>query len=86
MSDPAANSHVYAGWFVVDLRLLGFVTLVSAFLTLGLVALLRRAKRWHEYATAFVTIFIVVMILSILVFNRVARYPVFSIETMFSLP
>ena len=81
-----SNGHTYAGWFVVDVRLLGFVLLISAFLTLGIIALFFRGRRWHEYVTGFVTIFIAVLVVSVLVFNRIASYPVFLIEAMFPFP
>ena len=60
--------------------------LISLFLTLGIVALSFKGRRWHEYLTAFVSIFIFVLIVSVLIFNKVAGYPVFLIEDVFQFP
>ncbi len=80
------NSHHYAAWLVFDLRLLVFVILISLFLTLGIVALFFRGRRWHEYATAFVSIFVLVLLICVLIFNKIAGYPVFLIEDVFVFP
>lgn len=80
------STHHYAAWVVFDLRLLIFVVLISLFLTLGIVALSFKGRRWHEYLTAFVSIFIFVLIVSVLIFNKVAGYPVFLIEDVFQFP
>ncbi len=80
------STHHYAGWFVFDLRLLIFVTLISLFLTMGIVALAFKGKKWHEYLTAFVSIFFGVLILTVIVFNNIAGYPVFLIEQVFEFP
>ena len=80
------SGHHYAAWVVFDLRLMIFVLLISGFMTLGVVALFFRGKRWHEYATAFISIFFAVLVVTILVFNQVASYPVFLIEDVFQFP
>ena len=80
------TGHTYAGWFVVDVRLLGFVVLISVFLTLGVLALFFRGRRWHEYLSAFVSIFVLVLVVTVLIFNKIASYPVFLIEEMFPFP
>ena len=80
------SEHRYAGWFVLDVRLLAFVVLISVFLTLGILALFFRGRRWHEYATAFVGIFLLVLAVTLLVFNRILSYPVFAIEDLFPFP
>lgn len=80
------SSHHYAAWVVFDLRLLVFVILISLFLTLGIVALFFRGRRWHEYVTAFVSIFVLVLLICLLIFNRIANYPVFLIEDVFVFP
>ena len=79
------NGH-YAAWLVFDLRLLIFVVLISLFLTLGIIALFFRGRRWHEYLTAFVSIYIAMLIVTILIFNGIASYPVFLVEDVFAFP
>ena len=80
------SEHHYAAWIVFDLRLLTFVTLISLFLAIGIVALLFKGKRWHDYVTAFVSIFVALLLLTILVFNGIAAYPVFLVEDVFQFP
>ena len=80
------SDYHYAGWFVLDVRLLAFVLLISLFVTLGSLALFFRGKKWHEYATAFISIYVVVSVCSILFFNRIVDYPVFLIEDLFVFP
>jgi len=80
------TTHHYAAWVVCDLRLLIFVVLISLFLTLGVVALVFKGRRWHEYVTASVSIFLVVLIVTVVIFNGIAGYPVFLIEDVFRFP
>lgn len=80
------SQHHYAAWVVVDLRLMIFVTLISLFMTLGIVALFFRGRRWHEYVTASVSIFVAVLVVTVIVFNSIANYPVFLIEDVFQFP
>jgi len=80
------SEHHYAAWVVFDLRLLTFVGLISLFLALGTVALLFRGKRWHDYVTGFVSIYFAIVLLTILVFNSIASYPVFLVEDIFQFP
>jgi hypothetical protein len=80
------NSDQYAGWFVVDLRLLIFVVLISLFITLGIIALTLKGKRWYEYAIAFSSLFMVLLLVTILIFNHAADYPVLLIEEIFPFP
>ena len=63
-----------------------FVLLISIFMTMGVVALFFRGKRWHEYVTAYLSIFTLVFVLTVVIFNQVANYPVFLIEDVFQFP
>ncbi|HIA05027.1 MAG TPA: hypothetical protein EYN66_24540 [Myxococcales bacterium] len=80
------NTDQYAGWFVVDMRLLVFVLFISAFTSLGIVALVLRGRRWYEYLVAFISLFVVVLIVVIMTFNQIADYPVLLIEEVFPFP
>lgn len=80
------GQHLYAGWIVFDLRLLIFVLLLSLFLTVSTITLFVRGKRWHEYATLFVALYTSAFVLILVVFNWIARYPVFRIEALFPFP
>ena len=80
------NPYTYAGWFVIDIRLMIFVVLISLFTALGIMALMFKGKHWHEYVTFFLSVFFAVLFISIGAFNALASYPVFSIEEFFPLP
>jgi hypothetical protein len=80
------SEHHYAAWIVFDLRLLTFVCLISLFLAIGTVALLFRGKQWHDYVAAFISIFFAIFLLTVLIFNGIASYPVFLIEDIFQFP
>ncbi len=77
------SSYTYAGWFVIDARLFIFVLLICFFMALGILALTFKGKRWHEYVTAFIGTFLVLLVVTVLVFNQVVGYPVFVIEEVF---
>ena len=78
--------HLYAGWIVVDVRLLAFVLMISLFLVVSIISLLIRGRRWHEYVTLFVALYTLSVAVILIIFNWIAQYPVFRIETMFPFP
>ncbi|MEC8022715.1 MAG: hypothetical protein VX223_02205 [Myxococcota bacterium] len=80
------NEYHYAAWIVFDLRLLIFVALISLFLAIGTVALLFKGKQWHDYLTAFISLFVTIFVVTIVIFNGLANYPVFLIEDIFPFP
>jgi hypothetical protein len=80
------GQHLYAGWIVLDLRLLVFVLLISLFLTVSIITLFVRGRRWHEYVTIFVAVYTLAFAVILVVFNVIARYPVFRVEALFPFP
>jgi len=76
----------YAGWIAVDLRLLLFVTAVSALVAVGVAALVVRSGRARELVATFIIAFTATLILTILLFNGIASHPVFVIESLFPFP
>ncbi len=80
------SEYHYAAWVVFDLRLFLFVVAISALLSVGLVALFFRGNRWHEYVTGFIAVFALVLLVTLLVFNSIAAYPVFMVEDVFPFP
>lgn len=76
----------YAAWVAVDVRLLIFVVLVSALTAAGVAALVVRQRRVWDYAAVFVVSFVLTLGLSLLIFNGLAQYPVFVIESFFPFP
>ena len=84
MSD--SHPYHYAAWVVLDLRLLIFVVMIALFMTSGLLAIVFRGRRWHEYVSMGVTVYLGLLSLLIVVFNVVASYPIFRIEAFFRFP
>lgn len=80
------GQHLYAGWIVLDLRLLVFVILISLFLTVSVITLFVRGRRWHEYVTIFLAVYAIAFVLILLIFNLIARYPVLRVEALFPFP
>lgn len=84
MNEP--HPYHYAAWVVLDLRLLIFVLLIGLFLTSGLLAVLYRGRRWQDYVSMGTGVYILVLTTLIIVFNLVARYPIFRVESFFQFP
>jgi len=82
----ASSGWRYAAWVAVDLRLLIFVMLVSALTAAGVAALVVRGRRAWDYASVFVVAFALTLGLSLAIFNGIAQYPVFVIESFFPFP
>ncbi|NUN12782.1 MAG: hypothetical protein HUU55_04020 [Myxococcales bacterium] len=80
------NPYLYAGWFVVDVRLLSFVLGVSLLLTVGTVAMFFRGKTWRDYLAVGLVIYFLAVTVLIVLLNGLANYPVFRIESMFNFP
>lgn len=72
-------ARIYLIWIELDLRLMGFLTLVSVMLAILGLALFVRQRRWHEYVTAFVALFLLMIVVSVLFCNYLFDYPVFTI-------
>jgi hypothetical protein len=79
------RSGLYAGWIVVDVRLLAFVVLLCLGVSLLLLALLVRRRPWHEYVTLFVSISSILFALSVLLLQTVFDYPILAERDFFPL-
>jgi hypothetical protein len=75
--------HRYAGWFVLDLRLLVFVLLVGILLTAGTLAIGFRKRQWAEIVSAGFSLYIMIVAGLIVLLNVVFYYPVFRVESFF---
>ena len=80
------HSWHYAGWVVVDLRLLLFLAALAAVGSFGVCLVL--VKPWRPMAAlaTFIVGFTLTWIALILVFNSIAGYPVFVLERFFLFP
>ena len=50
---------VYGAWVAIDFRLLWLVLFLSAGISLVLIGLKSGPRRWHEYVTLFVALFVI---------------------------
>ena len=60
--------------------------LIAALAAGGLCALFVRGRKLVEYAAAFIVSFVLTFVVCLLVFNELAHYPVFVVESMFPFP
>ena len=79
-------AYGYAGWFVLDVRLLLFVVFLSAFFSLGTASLLSRDKSRSVFFRTGWVLFGLSLVINILMLNVVFDYPVFRIESFFPIP
>lgn len=84
--EPEASSWHYAAWVAIDLRLLIFIVLISALTAIGICAFFVRYRSRIELAAAFLLAFVASFFVLVLIFNQIAHYPVFVIESMFPFP
>jgi hypothetical membrane protein len=70
------RAGAYAGWIVVDLRLLTAIVLLSVGITLLLIGIFVRKKAWHEYVTIFVALTTTFIAIAFFVCHAILRYPV----------
>lgn len=80
------NPYLYAGWFVVDVRLLSFVLAVCLLLTVGTLAMFFRGRTWRDYLAIGLVVYVLATTVLIVLLNSLANYPVFRIESVFSFP
>lgn len=76
----------YAAWVAFDLRLLLFLILIAALGAMGIAAMFVRHDRLSEHLATFIVSFAVLFIVLVLVFNTIAHYPVFVVESFFPFP
>ncbi len=76
----------YAAWVAIDVRLFVFLALISLLTAAGIAALVVKRKTFWDYASVFIVSFTGTLLLCLLIFNEVAQYPVFVVETVFAFP
>lgn len=80
-----AEGWLYAAWVAVDLRLLLFVVLISLLGATGTTLLFARRRDPLQTTATFLVAFTVLFAVLVLVFNTLASYPVFSIQSFFEM-
>ena len=79
------RAGLYAGWIVVDVRLLVLLVLLSCGLSMLLLALLVRRRAWHEYLTLFTAVTAILFGVGLLLLQTVLNYPIFVERDFFHL-
>lgn len=74
----------YAGWLLVDLRLLGASLVFSAAVAVIVLAVWFRQRRWDEHVVGFFAVFLLCLAATLLITNAVASYPAVRLETFFA--
>jgi hypothetical protein len=80
------TGSLYAGWVIVDVRLVFFVLGLALLLSIGVLALFVKGRRWYDYVSVGFGIYVFFVTALVLGFNWALRYPVFKIEAFFPFP
>ncbi len=72
-----SRSGLYAGWVLVDVRLLAVLLLLSVGIALLLLGLVVRRRAWHEYVTLFVAVASILFAVGLFLLQVIVDYPVF---------
>lgn len=81
------NVHeLYAGWFVFDLNLAVLLVVLSVAISVLLVAVAIRNRKWHEYFTLLVALTVIVFVLGSVLLQTVFGFPIFVERHFFPLP
>lgn len=83
--DPSEGWQ-YAAWVAVDLRLLLFLMFVSLLAAIGVCLILVRTRDWSKVIATFIVSFTLALGALITVFNVIAHYPVFQVQSFFPFP
>lgn len=76
---------IYAGWIVVDIRLLTFLALLSTGISLLLLGLLVRRRPWHEYVTLFTALTVILFGIGLFLLQTFLNHPVVVERDFFPL-
>lgn len=77
MLGVASRSGLYAGWILVDVKLLAVLVLLSVGVALLLLALIVHRRAWHEYVSLFLTVATILFVVGLFILQVVVDYPVF---------
>lgn len=80
------ESYRYAGWFTLDLRMLATLVVFSAAVSVLVLALRFKGRRWDEYVLGFFALFGLAFLFTLAATNALAAFPALRIETFFPAP
>ncbi len=73
----------YAGWILVDVRLVAALAVFCASVAVIVLAVFFRGRRWDEYVVGFVAVFCLAMMTTLLITNAIGSFPALRLETFF---
>lgn len=79
-------SYRLAGWFTLDLRVLATLLVFAAALSVLVLALRLKDRRWEEYVVSFLAIFSLGFLAALALTHWVGTHPALRIETIFPIP
>ncbi len=80
------HAYRFAGWFLVDVRLAVVLSVFSAALSVLVLALFFKGRRWDEYVVGFIAVFCLALLGSTILTNWLSVFPALRIETFFPVP
>jgi len=83
--DPSEGWQ-YAAWVAVDLRLLFFLMFISLLASFGVCLILVRKRDLARVAATFIVAYTISLSTLLIIFNSIAHYPVFEIQSFFPFP
>lgn len=83
--DGLIPATLYGGFFAVDLRMLGLVSLLSLLLSLGTVLAITRLRLGRQMVPWLLAGAVGYLVLLLLVFHWVLDYPVLVIRSFFEI-
>jgi hypothetical protein len=83
--DPSEGWH-YAAWVAVDLRLLFFLMFISLLSSFGVCLILVRKRDLVRVLATFIVAYTISLSALLIVFNTIAHYPVFQLQSFFPFP
>ena len=83
--DPSEGWQ-YAAWVAVDLRLLLFLMFIALLSSFGVCLILVRKRDLARVLATFIVAYTISLSALLLVFNSIAHYPVFQIQSFFPFP
>ena len=83
--DPSEGWQ-YAAWVAVDLRLLLFLMFISLLSSFGVCLILVRKRDLVRVAATFIVAYTISLSALLIIFNSIAHYPVFEIQSFFPFP
>ena len=80
------QAYRFAGWFLIDVRLAVVLSVFSAALSVLVLALFFKGRRWDEYVVGFIALFCLTLLGTAFLTNWLSIFPALRVETFFPVP